>query len=153
MNALSFADRQFDLIWSEGAIYIMGFSEGLTAWKRFLRPGGAVAVTELTWLTRAAPELVQRFLAKEYAAMADLDENRAKVAQAGYELSGDFVLPEADWWDGYYTELESRIAAMRNANPDDIVEVVLAEEQQEIDVFRAREDSYGYVFYVMQLVA
>ncbi len=27
-----------DLIWSEGAIYIMGFSAGLRAWRRLLRP-------------------------------------------------------------------------------------------------------------------
>ena len=41
-------DMHFDLIWSEGAIYIMGFSEGLRAWRPLLKPAGYVAVTELS---------------------------------------------------------------------------------------------------------
>ncbi len=36
MKYLKFEDSTFDLIWSEGAIYIMGFQKGLVAWNRFL---------------------------------------------------------------------------------------------------------------------
>ena len=35
MTALDFEEASFDVIWSEGAIYIMGLREGLTAWRRF----------------------------------------------------------------------------------------------------------------------
>src|SRR5262249_11799155 len=56
MSALDFPDASFDLIWSEGAIYVMGFAEGLRAWKRLLKPHGAIAVTELSWLGPDIPE-------------------------------------------------------------------------------------------------
>ena len=42
MMALDLPDETFDLIWSEGAIYVMGFEQGLRAWKRLLKPGGAI---------------------------------------------------------------------------------------------------------------
>lgn len=48
MLQLSFPPESFDLIWSEGAIYIMGFGNGLTAWKPLLRRGGYVVVSELS---------------------------------------------------------------------------------------------------------
>ena len=35
MFSLEFELESFDLIWSEGAIYIMGFQEGLQSWRRF----------------------------------------------------------------------------------------------------------------------
>src|SRR5262249_4216119 len=50
MSALDFPDADFDLIWSEGAIYVMGFAEGLRAWKRLLKRDGVIAVTEISWL-------------------------------------------------------------------------------------------------------
>ena len=51
MEALSFDNESFDLIWSEGAIYLLGFEHGLKSWRRFVKPGGFVAVSECTWLT------------------------------------------------------------------------------------------------------
>jgi len=39
-------DQPFDVLWSEGAIYIIGFEAGLKAWRPLLKPGGYVAVTE-----------------------------------------------------------------------------------------------------------
>ena len=35
----------FDVIWSEGAIYIMGFERGLRAWRPLVRTGGYVVVS------------------------------------------------------------------------------------------------------------
>ncbi len=34
MDALPFADGQFDLLWSEGAIYNIGFENGIQRWRR-----------------------------------------------------------------------------------------------------------------------
>jgi len=43
-----FPEQSFDLIWSEGAIYNIGFEEGLKRWRRLVPTGGHVAVTEAT---------------------------------------------------------------------------------------------------------
>ncbi|MEZ5739065.1 MAG: class I SAM-dependent methyltransferase [Burkholderiaceae bacterium] len=55
MAALPFGEAAFDAIWSEGAIYNMGFAAGIKAWRRHLKPGGILAVSELTWLTDRRP--------------------------------------------------------------------------------------------------
>ena len=39
MDTLPFEPGQFDLIWSEGAIFIMGFVQGLRAWKPLFSNG------------------------------------------------------------------------------------------------------------------
>ena len=36
MDALDFPEHNFDIIWSEGAIYIMGSEAGLRQWKPML---------------------------------------------------------------------------------------------------------------------
>ena len=59
MSDLPFADGAFDLIWSEGAIFIMGFGAGLTNWRRLLRRGGFLVASEATWLD---PEISQVLL-------------------------------------------------------------------------------------------
>jgi cyclopropane fatty-acyl-phospholipid synthase-like methyltransferase len=46
MHEMDFAPELFDLVWSEGAIYIMGFEQGFKACRPFLKPGGYMAVTE-----------------------------------------------------------------------------------------------------------
>jgi hypothetical protein len=36
-------DEELDAIWSEGAIYNMGFEAAIAAWKAFLKPGGILS--------------------------------------------------------------------------------------------------------------
>jgi ubiquinone/menaquinone biosynthesis C-methylase UbiE len=50
MANLQFQPQIFEVIWSEGAIYNIGFKAGLTIWKPLLKKGGYVAVTEVAWL-------------------------------------------------------------------------------------------------------
>ena len=74
MFDMDFAVESFDLIWSEGAIYIAGFASGLGGWKRFLKPGGWLAVSELTWLVPDPPAEAAEYWARGYPNMGS---NRA----------------------------------------------------------------------------
>ena len=150
MTALDFEEASFDVIWSEGAIYIMGFREGVQAWRRFLKPGGVLALTEAAWLVDDPPEEARRFWQAAYPAMKHAEENVAILQDAGYTLLGHFPLPESAWWDDYYTPVERRLAALREKYRDDPEALaVLDEEQGEIDLYRKFSSSYGYVFYIM----
>ena len=66
MRQLDFAPGSFDLIWSEGSIYVIGFEAGLREWRRLLVPGGHVAVTEACWTKPGAPPDCAAFWAQEY---------------------------------------------------------------------------------------
>jgi len=151
MFALEFEAKSFDAIWSEGAIYIMGFEQGLRACRPFLKPGGYVAVTEISWLRPQPPSEVQTFWAAEYPGMRTVEENLEIVRAAGYREIGHFVLLPSAWWEGYYTPQEARIAMLRKKYRDDVEAIQLLDASQlEIDLYRKYLDWYGYVFYIMQ---
>ena len=46
MNEMTFEPASFDLVWSEGAIYFLGFEKGLARVRELVKPGGYVAVSE-----------------------------------------------------------------------------------------------------------
>ena len=66
MDALPFEEGEFDVIWSEGAIYNIGFEAGVSAWRRFLKPGGKLIVSEITWLSATRPAELQSHWHSEY---------------------------------------------------------------------------------------
>jgi len=101
MDSLSFAAESLDLIWSEGAIYNMGFTKGIQSWRPFLRPGGVIAVSEITWLRPDPPEEIRQHWNSEYSEIATASEKIAILERAGYDLLGYVVLPSANWVDNY----------------------------------------------------
>ncbi len=149
MRALDFAAERFDLIWCEGAAYIMGIAEALAAWPQLLKAGGHLAFTEAVWLSRSPPQTLADWWQAGYPAMGDTQACIDKVTNAGLQLVGHFVLPEAAWWDDYYKPMEARIAALRVELEDDAAGLAALEEhQREIDYFRRWSAHYGYLFVV-----
>ncbi len=150
MFEMDFADASFDLVWSEGAIYFQGFAAGLRAWRRFLKPGGWIAVSELSWLVPDPPAEAAAFWARNYPAMGSIERNCQIVAEAGYVDRDGFVLPVKDWHN-YYGPAERRVEELREKYAGDLeVLATLDEARREYDLFRAYHDAYGYVFYVMR---
>ena len=151
MIALDFEPGSFDAIWSEGAIYIIGFEKGLQAWQPFLKKGGYLAVTELSWIKPAPPVEAKTFWNENYPHIRSREENLALLQQAGYLEVGHFVLPESAWWQDYYNPLEKRIATLKEQYRDnDEALAFLDNSQREIDLYRKYSEWYGYVFYIMQ---
>src|SRR5262245_12574350 len=148
MAALPFAPSSFDLGWCEGAASIMGVGKAVGAWRPLLRRGGKLARTEAVWLKPGAPEPVKRCWA-EYPDMRDIPFNRQLVQDCGYELLGDFVLPDNAWWDHYYSPKEKRLAGLiaKYAN-DPVATALLLEIREDLEVHRRYSDYYGYVFLV-----
>jgi len=143
MSALDFPPASFDLVWSEGAIYIMGFEAGLRKWKPLLKPAGFIAVTELTWLQPNPPAEVYEFWQNAYPAMKSLEENLKIIYDSNYFL--------ISWTEEYYRPMQARIAMLREQHPHDLkIQKFLDEEQAEIDMYQKYHQWYGYVFYIMQ---
>ncbi|MCG8434107.1 MAG: class I SAM-dependent methyltransferase, partial [Gammaproteobacteria bacterium] len=84
MQTLPFPEHSFDLIWSEGAAYIMGFENALRSWKKLLKARGYIAVSELVWLCADPPGEVAEFFHNEYPAMTDIETNLATIRNSGY---------------------------------------------------------------------
>jgi SAM-dependent methyltransferase len=150
MARLPYPPQSFDLIWCEGAAYIVGFDTALAAWKPLLRPGGVLALTEPVWLKSDPPEPVRACWA-EYPAMEDVASARRRAEAHGYQIAGAFVLSDAAWWTNYYGPLETRLeAATARLAGDPVAEAVLAEIRDEIECRRVYPDDYGYLFLVLR---
>ncbi|MBN2001538.1 methyltransferase domain-containing protein [candidate division KSB1 bacterium] len=151
MFKLNFQPSSFDLIWSEGAIYIIGFEKGLTEWKRFLKPNGFIAVSEVCWLKDNPPQEVYEFWRQEYPAISTIDSLVQTAINAGYSLIDHFTLPQSAWWDDYYLPLQNRIDILRPQHQNDFSkQSVLDMIQHEIDIFRNYSEYYSYEFIILQ---
>ncbi len=149
MEALPFAAASLDAIWSEGAIYNMGFAAGVRAWRRFLKPDGILAVSELTWLTDRRPTALQSFWEGEYPEVDTAAAKFAVLERCGFSPIGYFVLPEHCWLDNYYRPLQARFADFleRHANSQ-AAQAVVADHANEIDLYERHKAFFGYGFYV-----
>ena len=151
MAKLDLPDDAYDLIWSEGAIYSIGFDAGLERWRSLLKPGGHLAITEACWLTADCPAECAAFWASEYPAIRTVAANLAAIERCRYEPRGHFALPGSSWWDEYYTPLEAKVSAFRERHVNEPEALDLAAQvEREIHMHRAYGDCYGYVFFVMR---
>ena len=57
MDNLPFGDEEFDVIWSEGAIYNIGFKRGSKDWNRYLKVGGILGRDIQYWLSKRIKRL------------------------------------------------------------------------------------------------
>ena len=151
MSDLPFGDSSFDLVWSEGAIYIMGFENGLRSWRRLLKPGGWMAVSEVAWLKENPPEELLDFWQAGYPGIKTIEVDLAVIRDCGYDAHGHFVLPEDSWWESYYRPLEAKVSRLKDryrGNAEALEQI--EQETAEMDLFRKYSAFYGYVFFVMK---
>jgi SAM-dependent methyltransferase len=84
MEKLPFGEEELDVIWSEGAIYNIGFERGIREWRKFLKPGGFLAVTEASWFTEERPGEIDEFWKDAYPEIDTIPNKVAQMQNAGY---------------------------------------------------------------------
>jgi len=147
MEELPFESGSLDAIWSEGAIYNMGFAEGVRAWRRFLKPGGLLAVSELTWLSNKRPEALTEHWMAEYPQVATAGAKLSVLENEGFSPVGYFHLGRHCWLDNYYRPLQQRLPAFVEAcGHSEAAREIAAAEEQEIALYERYSQfiSYGY---------
>jgi SAM-dependent methyltransferase len=153
IDALPFAPGSLDAIWSEGAIYNLGFEAGLAAWRPFLKPGGVLAVSELTWLTAERPAELQAHWEVAYPQVATASAKLGVLEAHGFSPIGYFPLPREAWMDAYYTPLRARFPAFLQAHPgDDGARAIVEAEELEIGLYDRFSAFVSYGFYVARRV-
>lgn len=153
MDALPFGQGEMDAIWSEGAIYNMGFEAGIAAWRRFLKPGGILAVSELTWLTHDRPAELQAHWDAEYPEVDTAAAKLALLERHGYSPVGYFALPEYCWLDNYYGPIQLRLGGfLESHNHSDAAKAIAAAEEVEIALYEQYRAFVSYGYYVARKV-
>lgn len=149
MENLQFQEEELDLIWSEGAIYSIGFERGLMEWRKFLKQGGYIAVTEITWFSEERPDEIHKFWQEAYAEIDTIPNKVAQMQKAGYLPVATFVVPETCWTD-YYNEQHPQMQAsfLEKYRGNKAAEEFIAYQRYEAELFRKYKAYYGYVFYI-----
>ena len=151
MIDMPFDEQSFDLLWCEGAIFIIGLERGLKDFRAYLKPGGYLAFTEMCWFTDQPAAEAQAFFDKVYPDIRPVDAVRTMAVAAGYRLIEDFNLPDSAWWDDYYTPMLERVKALKVKNAGIAeAEAVYAHCEAEAEIFRRYSEHYGYTFFVLQ---
>lgn len=151
MDSLPFDKEEFDIIWSEGAVYNIGFRKGVNYWKDFIKPGGILAVSELSWITNSRPKELEDFWNGEYSEMDIVACKIRILEEAGYKVLGHFILSEDCWLDNYYIPLlESHKGFLEKFGDDETAKMIVERDIQEVDFYKKYKDYYSYGFYIAQ---
>ena len=151
MTALPFQSASFDLIWSEGAVFIMGIKEGLLEWKKFLKKGGFLVLTDLIWLSDDRPEELTRYWEKECLYVLTLQEVLEAAQKENYSLVAHFTLPEEGWLKEYIVPQEKTIAELKTkySSISEALETVQAIEFEN-EIVKKYIGCFGYEFFILR---
>lgn len=151
MDSLSFEKESLDLIWSEGAIYNMGFENGLKYWKQFLKEEAYIAVSEITWLTNERPKELEDYWKSNYEEIGTFSEKKEVIEKLGYSLVDYFILPKEDWLESYYNPMEMRFNKFLDRHNHSLEAKKLVEnDKREIEIYRKYNEYFSYGFYVIK---
>lgn len=153
MDDLPFQDEELDLIWCEGAIYNIGFERGLNEWRKLLKPGGYIAVTESSWFTEKRPAEIENYCMPHFPEMDTISNKVAQIEQAGYMPVATFVLPETCWIDHYFTPMiKAQEMFLDKYTGNKMAEGFVELQRYDAEIYRKYKEFYGYVFYIAKKI-
>ena len=138
-----------DLLWAEGAAYNIGFANALATWAKAIRQDAFAVVSELCWLRDKIPDAVRKFFRSGYPEVQSVEHNIATAEKAGYKIFNIYTLPKEAWVKDYYDILEPRAESLVRHSEIAVRDFAI-ETLREIGTFKNAQDSYGYVFFVLQ---
>lgn len=149
MDKLPLGQEEIDLIWSEGAIYNIGFERGLTEWRKFIKSGGYIAVSEASWFTDKRPAEIEEFWMDAYPEIDTIPKKVEQMQEAGYIPVATFILPENCWTEHFYTpQIPVQEEFLKKHAGNKFAEDFIAYQQHETNMYYAYKEFYGYVFYI-----
>ena len=145
MKNPDFANEEFDIIFCEASVEIMGFKKALDEWRRLLRSDGYAVISDISWISKPSRESIQ-FWKNIYGEIDTIQNKIGQIESAGYEFVDYVIVPKCDWED-YYQKLEKNLNSLSS---DKSAKDFVKQLKKEINHYRTHSDDYSYVFYVMK---
>jgi len=153
MDNLPFGKEELDLIWSEGAIYNIGFERGMNEWRKYLKTGGYIAVSESSWFTEERPVEIHDFWMELYPEIDTIPNKVAQIQKAGYIPVSTFILPENCWTEHYHVpQISAQEMFLNKYAGNKIAEEFIAFQRHEAALYRKYKAFYGYVFFIAKKI-
>ena len=151
MLEMEYKDGTFDIIWSEGALYFMGFQNGLKKCNSLLKNKGYLVVTEAVLLLPNLPKPLKKFWDEGYPDIKDVKSNISLIQSEGFNLLSHFTLPKSSWIDNFYLPMEKRIIELKKKYSDNKIALkVFKDSEKEIQIYNKYYVYFGYEFFIMQ---
>jgi ubiquinone/menaquinone biosynthesis C-methylase UbiE len=149
MDNLPFGDEEYDVIWSEGAIYNIGFERGVIDWNRYLKVGGLLVVSEITWMTSSRPSELNKYWDEAYPEIDVASSKIGILERNGYSPIGYFVLPEHCWLENYYRPMQNSFKDFLNRHGNsEKARAIVEAEYREIELYEKYKAYYSYGVYI-----
>ena len=149
MDDLPFKEEELDLIWSEGAIYNIGFEKGLREWRKYLKKNGYIAVSEASWFTEVRPKEIEQFWMEAYPGIDTVANKVAQMQKAGYIPVATFILPDHCWTEHFYDpQVSVQENFLKTHAGNKFAEGFIANQRHEENLYRRYYKYYGYAFYI-----
>lgn len=149
MDNLPFQNEELDLIWSEGAIYNIGFERGLNEWRKYLKTGGYIAVSESSWFTRERPAEIHDYWMEHYTEIDTIPNQVATIQKAGYIPVANFILPSNCWTEHYFApKAKAQDMFLAKYAGNKTAEQFVALQSREEVLYRKYNQYYGYTFFI-----
>jgi len=153
MKTMPFHEKSFDLIWAEGSVFIIGIFEGLKDWKKFLKPAGCIALTDLVWLSDKKPEQLVQFWEKECLYVLSIDEVTEAAKKLNYSPIDHFTLPAEAWLEEYIKPQEKILSRMKKEyqgikKAAEVIDAIETENK----IVRDYLGIFGYEFFMWRLI-
>jgi ubiquinone/menaquinone biosynthesis C-methylase UbiE len=153
MLDMDFEKNTFDIIWSEGALYFMGFQNGLRRCHQLLKNDGCLAVTEIVYLVNNPPAPLIKYFEKEYPDIKSVKDKNDLIQNERFHILSNFTLPKSSWLEGFYLPMEEELSRLnRKYHGNEIALGIFEEMKNEINLYKKFSDFFGYEFFIMQRI-
>ena len=131
----------------------MGFETGMKEWKNYLKIGGYLAVSEISWTANSRPNEVEEHWNNEYPQIDTVSNKIRILEENGYSPVAHFILPQYCWTDNYYKPIEKRFSTfLEKYKNSELAKKIVDLEKEEIKIYEKYKDYYSYGFYIANLI-
>lgn len=141
LTDLPFTEESLDLILSEGAFEEMDFGKRLSLWRKYIKPGGYLAASELCLLTdKELPDELCDYFNNVYPnrELENVDCHLRQIKEAGYKLHTRFILPDGCWAE-YFDSVGKGMG-----------EFFGSDMEEDMQLYLTYKEYLGYVYFVMR---
>lgn len=145
---------EFDLIWSESAIYNIGRMNAFKCWHSLLKPGGWLVFSDIVWQSDRIDQgsVASTFWKTEYPDITTVDAVLGELVSTGYEPLKP-VKCKQQAWSNYYEPLRERLAILeKKRDRSQALIDVMSELKNEIDIYEQGFEDVAVVFFFARKV-
>lgn len=138
---LPFEKESLDLILSEGAFEELDFGKRLSGWRKYIKPGGYLAMSELCLLTdKELPAELYDYFDSAYPIreLESIDCYISQIKEAGYKLHTRITLPDECWFN-YFESIK-----------EGMEKLFAAGIKEEIEHYLTYKEYFAYVYFVIR---